>query len=597
MPDVTVQDLIRQEAQKAGIPAELALAVAEQESGFNPTSIGKELPSGERAIGTFQILPSTAKTRGFDPNDPAANIRGGIGYLRELLDQNNGDLEQVLKTYGGVKTDTKYVPRVLALLSKHQGVAQTPPPAPAKPVTPPVDNRSYFQQAEEGFAKSATAAGMSIVGPLAERLKARFPNLFEKNPPPPLDTTPKTTAEKIGGFAEKAAEFSVGSELAGAAAAAARLPSLVRSAAQVGTAYGISKFQGASDVGAAVNAVTAGVAESLPLAAQALRNRAETQLARVFATGLENKGPMIDYALKTGDVADKTVQRAVDTVRRAASETLDLPVQLSWGKWMTGLTRDAAQKGETLGEALKGPLGSAEIPKQPIVDALNDLTATATKHFAEIPSGDFMEVTYNAPLAKEIGVLKDQLAKYGNTITVRNLVDIKRTWDSYVYTLSTAGKVGVTPETLIANASKEALFNGANAIRQVLDAEAPTIAALDKAVSHAYQLQDLVNKLYKVNPAMGSTGHAVAHAVGAAGGFAAGYTVGHPYMGLGLGASMGRFVARAMESPAWRTLSPSLKGRLANALATGDLDVARRILAPIVSANVSGLTRQPVEAR
>ena len=118
MPDVTVQDLIRQEAQKAGVPASLALAIAEQESGFNPTVLGPKLPSGEQAIGTFQVLPSTAKARGFDPNDPVQNIRGGVGYIRELLDQHDGDLDAVLKSYGGVKTDTEYVPGVVKRLPK-----------------------------------------------------------------------------------------------------------------------------------------------------------------------------------------------------------------------------------------------------------------------------------------------------------------------------------------------------------------------------------------------------------------------------------------------------------------------------------------------
>lgn len=139
MPEqVTVQDLIRREAKTAGVPESLALAVADQESGFNPTVTGPKLPSGAQAIGTFQLLPDTAKTLGVDPNDPAQNIRGGVQYLRQLLDRHNGDLTKVLGEYGGVKTDTSYVPGVLARLPKFQTAptAAAPGAAPGAAPTP-----------------------------------------------------------------------------------------------------------------------------------------------------------------------------------------------------------------------------------------------------------------------------------------------------------------------------------------------------------------------------------------------------------------------------------------------------------------------------
>lgn len=117
--DPSVQDLIRQEADRAGIPPALALAVAEQESSFNPTVLGPKLPDGSRAIGTFQILPSTAKTLGIDPNDPRQNIAGGVKYLRQLLDQYNGDTTSVLRSYGGIKQSTiPYVQQVTARMNK-----------------------------------------------------------------------------------------------------------------------------------------------------------------------------------------------------------------------------------------------------------------------------------------------------------------------------------------------------------------------------------------------------------------------------------------------------------------------------------------------
>lgn len=125
----TVQDHIREAAAAAGVPPALALAVAEQESGFNPTVFGPEITVGgqkTRAVGTFQLLPETAKSLGVDPLDPAQNIQGGVKYLRQLLDQHQGDLTKVLGTYGGVVHDTKYVPGVLARVDKFKQAAAAP---------------------------------------------------------------------------------------------------------------------------------------------------------------------------------------------------------------------------------------------------------------------------------------------------------------------------------------------------------------------------------------------------------------------------------------------------------------------------------------
>ncbi len=134
MPD-QVEDLIRAEAKRLGIPAALALGVAEHESGprFNPTALGPEITVGGqqvRAIGTFQLLPSTAEMLGIDANDPRQNITGGITYLRQLMDRHQGDLDAVLREYGGVVDDTEYVPGVLARVQRFQqaGAPATAPP-------------------------------------------------------------------------------------------------------------------------------------------------------------------------------------------------------------------------------------------------------------------------------------------------------------------------------------------------------------------------------------------------------------------------------------------------------------------------------------
>lgn len=133
MPD-RVEDLIRKEADRLGVPPAVALAVAEQESGFNPTAVNPQAVGDEHAIGTFQLLPSTAKTLGVDPNDPRQNITGGVTYLRQLFDKHQGNLDKILAEYGGVKTDTSYVPGVLARVQKFK-TAPAPAPAQTQPST------------------------------------------------------------------------------------------------------------------------------------------------------------------------------------------------------------------------------------------------------------------------------------------------------------------------------------------------------------------------------------------------------------------------------------------------------------------------------
>lgn len=68
-------------AERHGVPLEIAVRMAFQESGFNPSARGAV---GE--VGVMQLMPDTARYLRVDPTDAAQNIEGGIRYLRELWD-------------------------------------------------------------------------------------------------------------------------------------------------------------------------------------------------------------------------------------------------------------------------------------------------------------------------------------------------------------------------------------------------------------------------------------------------------------------------------------------------------------------------------
>lgn len=78
----TIQQQITSAANQYGVDPALALAVAKNESSFNPAA---RSPSG--AIGVMQLMPDTADWLGVNPYDTSQNIDGGVRYLSQLLGQ------------------------------------------------------------------------------------------------------------------------------------------------------------------------------------------------------------------------------------------------------------------------------------------------------------------------------------------------------------------------------------------------------------------------------------------------------------------------------------------------------------------------------
>jgi hypothetical protein len=93
-PVTDPRTLVRAAAARAGLPAAFVESVAKTESGFDPNAIS---PKG--AIGVMQLMPSTAKAMGADPNDPEQNIDAGARLLRELLIKYDGDVVKALAAY------------------------------------------------------------------------------------------------------------------------------------------------------------------------------------------------------------------------------------------------------------------------------------------------------------------------------------------------------------------------------------------------------------------------------------------------------------------------------------------------------------------
>src|SRR5688500_2391311 len=96
---------ITEHAPRQKVAADLVRAVIQVESAFNPVAV-----SSKGAMGLVQLMPATAVEMGVgNPFDPDQNIRGGVAYLRRLLDRYNGNVELALAAYNaGMGNVEKY---------------------------------------------------------------------------------------------------------------------------------------------------------------------------------------------------------------------------------------------------------------------------------------------------------------------------------------------------------------------------------------------------------------------------------------------------------------------------------------------------------
>ena len=126
-PEGPYDELIELMSAEEGVDANLVHAIIAMESGYDRLALS---PQG--AKGLMQLMPMTAVRYAVsDPFDPAANIRGGIRYLRFLQERFSGRLRWALAAYHAGETAVlrykgvppfretqSYVARVLAQLAR-----------------------------------------------------------------------------------------------------------------------------------------------------------------------------------------------------------------------------------------------------------------------------------------------------------------------------------------------------------------------------------------------------------------------------------------------------------------------------------------------
>jgi len=137
---------VREAARRYGVPEELAVRLARQESGIRQfTAAGSIIRSSAGALGVMQLMPATAAALGVDPYNEDQNIDGGIRYLRQMY-RTFGDWKTAVAAYNAgpgtmrqVLQGRKPLPgetasHVLAIMN--EPFFSAPEPAPSPPFSP-----------------------------------------------------------------------------------------------------------------------------------------------------------------------------------------------------------------------------------------------------------------------------------------------------------------------------------------------------------------------------------------------------------------------------------------------------------------------------
>nr|WP_256478561.1 lytic transglycosylase domain-containing protein [Notoacmeibacter sp. MSK16QG-6] len=136
-----IKQLVIETANRRGVDPLFATAIAWAESDFD-----RLRNSNKGARGPMQLIPSTAERFGVsDVCDPAANIEGGVAYLRVLLDEFTNPLlvaaaynagEHRIYEYGGIPPFKETVSYLAKVLNYQLGLPAKPGRRDGKGMTP-----------------------------------------------------------------------------------------------------------------------------------------------------------------------------------------------------------------------------------------------------------------------------------------------------------------------------------------------------------------------------------------------------------------------------------------------------------------------------
>jgi hypothetical protein len=242
------------------------------------------------------------------------------------------------------------------------------------------------------------------------------------------------------------------------------------------------------------------------------------------------------------------------------------------------LQTQARETLETVGAELDQALtqyGGQTVGTQPIVDALEH-AKDAFRTTVQRPTGP-ATVVFEPRSVSQLEGLQNILQQLGPDATVDQLMAVRRAWDKVVsqaggYAQRAGGAIGVPlAEQTEAWAKRE----GASAIRKLLEADVPDLAAINKEWSFWKNLDDVLTQtLKRTQPQGPGLGRMLAEGAGGVAGATLGAPSGVvPALGAGWALSKAIGMARAvMTSPRWRLVDARLRDQLADAIMSNKVD-------------------------
>lgn len=440
-------------------------------------------------------------------------------------------------------------------------------------------------------ARRGTAPAAPVSAPDTPSAASRFvSNAAERlNPIPmirgaaqmvrhPIDTATAMVQAQGAQFGKAREAFQQGrlSEAVGYGAAGA-LPLLGPMAAEIGEQAASGDVAGAAG---ALTGVVAPMAAARPLASAArraagpLQEAAERQVVQAL-------GP--------------TKERFKAIAQRRAPEIL----QRGLGGSRESLQATAAGQARAAGQRIDDLLareGGRTLNPQPVIDALDQaksafqetrrvpLTEAVKDGLERTPGarvvGDMVEipVVIEPRAVAQLSDLQRILRELGPEARVDQIVRVRRAWDEVV---SQAGgfqhrRPGGVGQPLADTSEAAAKRTATSAIRSLLDADVPELAALNKEFSFWKDVDSVLRQTIQRTQAQGpSLLGRVREGAGQVAGSVIGGMAGGP-VGAGVGAVLTGQLAKAAHaaftSPRWRLVSARLKSQFADALASGNTE-------------------------
>jgi hypothetical protein len=164
--------LYSEAGRRYNVDPRLLRAIAVVESGERADALGPPvLVNGQtvRAVGLMQIIPSTARALGIDPQDPRQSVFGAARLMSMNLDQAQGDVEEALRLYYAGPSMRNRGPRTAAYPGQVARVyVSLPPYSPQQAAAPATGDEDIFDALA---GRSDAAARSNVVTPSEDILR------------------------------------------------------------------------------------------------------------------------------------------------------------------------------------------------------------------------------------------------------------------------------------------------------------------------------------------------------------------------------------------------------------------------------------------